>query len=345
MSQPAFLPVPPDHERHIPVLLDEVLEHLAPKAGDVILDGTFGAGGYTRAILNSAGCNVIAIDRDPTAIAGGASLVAQADGRLALLHGRFGDLEALLAAHGVHSLDAAVFDLGVSSMQLDEAARGFSFRVDGPLDMRMGNEGPSAADLVNTLSERALADIIYHFGEEKKSRRVAGAIVRRRAEKPFERTLDLADLIASVVGKHPKDPSHPATRSFQGLRIAVNTELEEVAKGLAAAEKLLKPDGRLVVVTFHSLEDRIAKLFFAERTRELAGSRHLPQVAVVHPSFALSARKPVAPSDSEVERNPRARSAKLRAGVRLDAPARVLDLAALGVPVFETIIANRGGRP
>ncbi len=314
--------------RHVPVLLAEVLAALGPVAGARVIDGTFGAGGYSRAFLE-AGANVIAFDRDPRAVRDGAALVAESGGRLDLVEAPF----SALADRVTGPVDAVVFDLGVSSMQLDEADRGFSFRADGPLDMRMGGDGPSAADLVRTLDQDRLADILFHYGEERRSRAIARAIVARRTATPFERTKALADLVESVIGRHPADPSHPATRTFQALRIAVNRELDEVADGLCAAERVLKPGGRLVVVTFHSLEDRIVKRFFQERARPSAPSRHVPDAATVRPTFELTQRKPVEPSPAEVARNPRSRSAKLRSGVRTAAPAHPLDRAALGVPL------------
>jgi 16S rRNA (cytosine1402-N4)-methyltransferase len=327
-------------EPHVPVLLDEVLAALDPRPGELIVDGTFGAGGYTRAIL-SAGARVLAVDRDPAAVERGRAL-ARAEPRLTMMEGRFGALDAHAAEAGHARVDGVVLDIGVSSMQLDEAERGFSFRRDGPLDMRMGGEGPSAADLVATLPEAALADVIFRYGEERHSRRTAAAIVRRRAERPITRTGELAELVASVVGRSWKDRIDPATRTFQALRIAVNRELEELAHGLAAAERALKPGGRLLVVTFHSLEDRIVKQFLAERSRVAQGSRHAPAVAGAPPTFAPITRKAVQPSEAEAEANPRARSAKLRAARRTDAPARQLDLRGLGVPTLEEL--TRGGR-
>jgi 16S rRNA (cytosine1402-N4)-methyltransferase len=325
---------------HVPVLLDEVLAAVAPAPDTIVVDGTFGAGGYTRRFVE-AGAAVVAIDRDPTAIDAGRRKFGE-DARLTLVEGRFGALDAHVAACGIETVDAVVLDLGVSSMQLDIAERGFSFMRDGPLDMRMGGEGPSAADLVASLPERALADILYRYGEERASRRIAAAIVKRRTETPIERTLDLAALVEDVLPRSFKDKSHPATRSFQALRIAVNRELEEVANGLAAAERVLKPGGRLVVVTFHSLEDRIVKTFLAERSRTTQGSRHEPARAVAAPTFELLHRKAVEPSEGEIARNPRARSAKLRAGLRTAVAPRRLDLDALGVVTLDAL--TRGGR-
>ena len=305
--------------RHVPVLLEEVCHALEAARGGTFLDGTFGAGGYTRAILDANSQNkVIAVDRDPDAIASGAALVASARGRLSLVPGRFGDLDEIVEAQGVEHLDGVVLDIGVSSMQLDEAERGFSFRQNGPLDMRMERVGRSAADIVNEAPEAELADIFYHYGEERRARAVARAIIESRRREPFETTGQLADLVAGLIRSEPG--FHPATRVFQAPRIAVNDELGELVRALHAAERVLAPGGRLVVVTFHSLEDRIVKQFFASRAgRTPAGSRHLPSAAAAEPSFRLVAKGPVGPSDAEVARNPRARSAKLRAGERTEA--------------------------
>jgi 16S rRNA (cytosine1402-N4)-methyltransferase len=302
------------------VLLGEVCDALEAARGGTFVDGTFGAGGYTRAILDANPQNrVIAIDRDPDAIASGVALVAKARGRLTLVPGRFGDLDSIVEATSIERLDGVVLDIGVSSMQLDEAERGFSFRQDGPLDMRMERAGRSAADIVNEAPEAELADIFYHYGEERRARAVARAIVEMRRRQPFETTAQLADLVASLIRSEPG--FHPATRVFQALRIAVNHELGELVRALHAAERVLPPGGRLVVVTFHSLEDRIVKQFFAARAgRTPSGSRHLPSAAAASPSFRLVAKGPVGPSEAEVARNPRARSAKLRAGERTEAP-------------------------
>jgi len=307
---------------HVPVLLDEVMDALALHDGGVYVDGTFGAGGYTRAMLGRADCTVYAIDRDPNAVAAGRALPEAQAGRLILLEGRFGDMDRLLAESNVNHVDGIALDIGVSSMQLDQAERGFSFAKDGPLDMRMEQAGPSAADVVNHADEAELADIIFRLGEERQSRRIARAIVAARAEKPFERTLELAAVVAKVVRKSA-DGIHPATRTFQALRIHVNDELGELERGLAAAERLLAPGGRLAVVTFHSLEDRVVKTFLKERSGDLpAPSRHLPAVTRgPAPTFTLLGRKAIAPSAAEIARNPRARSAKLRVAVRTDAPA------------------------
>ncbi|MGY8665438.1 16S rRNA (cytosine(1402)-N(4))-methyltransferase RsmH [Bradyrhizobium sp. UFLA05-109] len=309
---------------HIPVLGREAFEHLAPREGGVYVDATFGGGGYSRAILDVPGTRVIGIDRDRTAIAGGFDLVDRSGGRLTLVEDRFSNLAEVCAAQGVDVVDGVVMDVGVSSMQLDQAGRGFSFRLDGPLDMRMGQAGPTAADVVAKASESDLADIIYLFGEERHSRKVARAIVAARAEAPITTTRALADLVARVVRSKPGD-IHPATRTFQGLRIFVNEELEELQTALGAAERVLRPGGRLVVVSFHSLEDRIVKNFLGERAKTGGGSRHLPEVAQVPPSFQLLTRRPVVAGEAEVAHNPRARSAKLRAAERTAAGAHAED--------------------
>jgi len=312
--------------RHVPVLLAEVLEALAPQPGGRYLDGTFGAGGYTKAILDAApGATLLGLDRDPTAIAGGADLVAAMAGRLTLSQACFGELAEEAERFRMVPLDGVVLDIGVSSMQLDQAERGFSFRFDGPLDMRMSGQGRSAADIVNEAEEGLLANIFYHYGEERRSRAVARAVVEARRKAPFATTKQLADLVAGIVRAEPGG-AHPATRVFQALRIAVNDELGELVRALHAAEAVLKPGGRLVVVTFHSLEDRIVKQFFAERSgRVPAGSRHAPAVAAAQPTFRLATKGAVAPSEAEMRANPRARSAKLRAAERNEAPARQAD--------------------
>jgi 16S rRNA (cytosine1402-N4)-methyltransferase len=310
--------------RHIPVLIQSVLMYLRPQGGATYIDATFGAGGYSRAVLEAADCRVIAIDRDPTAIGGGQDLKNAYPERLILLQGPFGDMERLLAEAGTSAVDGVMLDLGVSSMQLDEAERGFSFQEDGPLDMRMSSEGPSAADLVATLSESELADILHDLGEERRARAIARAIVKARGEGPVTRTSQLVDIVTRVLGRpRPGEDKHPATRTFQALRLAVNDELGELARGLTAAERLLKPGGRLVIVTFHSLEDRIAKRFLAERSgRAGRGSRHVPDAAPPRePSFRLVNLKPISPGEEELKANPRSRSAKLRAAERTAAPA------------------------
>ncbi len=302
---------------HAPVLLAEAMDALALKAGGVYVDATFGGGGYSREMLARADCNVIAFDRDPDAIPRGAEMTAQAKGKFTLHQGRFGDLSPDEAVDGV------VFDLGVSSFQLDEGARGFSFQADADLDMRMEREGNSAADAVNGLSEVALADLIYNYGEDDESRRIARTIVQARAAGPITRTLQLADIVERAVGGRKGARTHPATKTFQALRMLVNDELGELARGLSAAEGALKPGGRLAVVSFHSLEDRMVKRFIAERAdAQGRGSRHTPDLPPERaPSFALERKRATAPSDEEVARNPRARSASLRWAVRTDAPA------------------------
>ena len=306
-------------EGHVPVMLAEVLATLGPQDGATYLDATFGGGGYARAILEAApGCTVFAIDRDPDAIARGAALAQAFAGRLHLVEGRFGDMLSLLRDRGITALDGVVMDLGVSSFQLDQAERGFSFRADGPLDMRMEKSGPSAAELVNSLPERELADIIFRFGEERFARRIARTIVARRAEAPFTTTADLAALVRRAV---PRDPSgiDGATRSFQALRIAVNDELGEVERGIAAAMELLAPGGRLVVVAFHSLEDRIAKQAMAAASGRGGASRHDPAALSgrAKPAFHLLTPRALRPQDVEASANPRARSARLRGVERL----------------------------
>jgi 16S rRNA (cytosine1402-N4)-methyltransferase len=329
----------PTDARHVPVLGREAVEMLAPRAGGTYVDATFGAGGYSRAILAVSGTRVIAIDRDRSAVAGGFDLVDGSEGRLTLVEDRFSNLAEVCASEGVTSVDGVVMDVGVSSMQLDEAARGFSFRLDGPLDMRMGQAGPTAADVVAKASEAELADIIYLFGEERHSRGVARAIVAARKDAAITTTRALADIVARVVRGKPGE-IHPATRTFQGLRIFVNEELDELQTALEAAERVLKPGGRLAVVSFHSLEDRIVKNFFAERAKASGGSRHLPEVKQSVPSFRLLTRKPVTPTEDEMSANPRARSAKLRAAERTDAPAHA-NAAASSWPKLSDVM--RGG--
>jgi 16S rRNA (cytosine1402-N4)-methyltransferase len=314
--------------RHVPVLLRQVVEHLAPRHGGTYVDGTFGAGGYAAAILAAADVRVIGIDRDPTAIAGGSAPAAASGGRLSVVEGRFAELDEIASGLGVDAADGVVLDLGVSSMQLDTPARGFSFRHDGPLDMRMGGDGPSAADIVAAVTERDLADIIFNLGEERHSRAVARAIVAARRQAPIVTTGALADIVGRVVRGRPGD-IHPATRTFQALRLFVNEELRELDQGLAAAERILKPGGRLVAVSFHSLEDRIVKTFLAARSGAGGGSRHLPEKVPAAPTFRLLTRRPVVPDGAEAHENPRARSAKLRAAERTEAPARAAPGAAL----------------
>lgn len=329
--------------RHIPVLAAQAMHYLAARDGGIYVDGTFGAGGYSRLILGAADCRVIGIDRDESAITRGAGLVTTAGGRLTLVQDRFSNLDAIAHDAGHAAVDGVVLDIGVSSMQLDEAERGFSFRADGPLDMRMGQDGPSAADLIAVASERDLAAIVARLGEERFARPIARAIVRARGEAAIATTKQLVAIIERVVHARPGQ-IHPATRTFQALRIFINEELQELAGALAAAERILKPGGRLVVVSFHSLEDRIVKTFLAERSRVAAGSRHAPEARGPQPTFSLLTRKPVAADDAEVLQNPRARSAKLRAAERNDAPVRSSesDDALPGLPTLAE--AMRGGR-
>ena len=301
--------------RHVPVLVHRVVEFLGVRDGGVYVDATFGAGGYTRAILAAADARVIGIDRDASAITRGADLVQEAGGRLVLAKERFSRLDEVAQAHGHALVDGVVCDLGVSSMQLDEAERGFSFRHDGPLDMRMGDAGPTAADVIAAASERDLAFIIKSLGEEHHARAIARAIVAVRSDAPIRTTLGLAAVIERVVWPRP-GAIHPATRTFQALRIFLNQELDELAAALAAAEAVLAPGGRLVVVSFHSLEDRIVKTFLVERGRPGGSSRHLPEVARPAPTFRLLTGRPVTPDAAETAANPRARSAKLRAAER-----------------------------
>ena len=323
--------------RHIPVLLSEALDVLAPRDGGIYLDGTFGAGGYARAILEAANCIVIAIDRDGEAIREGHDLAGRFPNRLTLVEGSFGDLAELTEAHDIDLLDGVVLDLGVSSMQLGTPERGFSFAHDGPLDMRMSQAGPSAADAVNSLAEQDLARVIAVLGEERRARAIARAIVRARNEHPITRTTELADLVVSVLGPRRGAATHPATRTFQAFRIYVNGELDELARGLIAAEHKLREGGRLVVATFHSLEDRIVKRFFVERAAPpRQPSRHRPasKDQALNPSFRLITRRPLRPSAQEVAENARARSARLRAGERTGAAAFPGDVSALGLPML-----------
>jgi 16S rRNA (cytosine1402-N4)-methyltransferase len=310
--------------RHIPVLGAEAVAMLQPRDGGIYVDATFGAGGYSRAILDAADTSVIGIDRDRTAIAAGFDLVDRSNGRLTLVEDRFSNLAEVCAAQGAHAVDGVVMDVGVSSMQVDEAGRGFSFRLDGPLDMRMGHDGPTAADVVAKASEADLANIIYIFGEERHSRAVARAVVAARKEAPIATTRALAEIVGKVVWAKPGE-IHPATRTFQALRIFVNEELDELHLALSAAERVLKPGGRLVVVSFHSLEDRMVKNFLGLRGKTGGGSRHLPEVTQSPPSFRILTKRPVTAGDDEVRANPRARSAKLRAAERTDAPAFAAD--------------------
>jgi 16S rRNA (cytosine1402-N4)-methyltransferase len=305
---------------HVPVLLHEAVALLAPAAGGLYLDATFGGGGYAANILDGAACTLWAIDRDPAAIARGAALAARHPGRLHLIEGGFGDLLSLLSQRGVTALDGAVFDLGVSSFQIDDPARGFSFRHDGPLDMRMAGTGATAADLVNQLDETELADILYQLGEERLSRRIARAIV---AARPLTTTGELARIVRKALGYRPGAPKDPATRTFQAIRIHVNAELDELEAGLAAADVLLGEGGRLAVVSFHSLEDRIVKQFLRDASgAQAATSRYLPEAPPTRPPVFRNVSKAIRPSAAELDRNPRARSATLRFATRSDAPAR-----------------------
>ena len=342
--------------RHLPVLLSEVVESLAPQDNDLIIDGTFGAGGYSRAILDAAACRVLAFDRDITAVRAAAEICNDFPDRLRVINKPFSRIEEFARIEETPDgapliagpfVDGVVLDIGVSSMQLDQAERGFSFQKDGPLDMRMSaaidpldgsavDAGESAADFVNTAEEETIANVIYTYGEEHKSRVIARAIVKARVEKEFERTLELAEVVSRVFHGRKIDGRHPATRTFQALRIYVNDELGELARALAAAERLLKPGGRLAVVTFHSLEDRIVKRFFSARAgKEPGQSRHLPpqSIKLERPSFRIVNSKPLTPSKGELDLNPRARSARLRTAIRTGEAPHALDFAAIEVPV------------
>lgn len=333
-GRPAGTPTEQGFAPHIPVLLSEVVAALAPHDGETYIDATFGAGGYTRAVLQAADCRVLAIDRDPDAASRAEKLGAEFPSRLSFVGAPFSTLDEIVAGQNLGLVDGVMLDIGVSSMQLDEPERGFSFQADGPLDMRMSQSGPSAADVVNSESDETIANILYVLGEERRSRAIARAIVAARAESPIETTKALADIVTRVLGRQP-DGRHPATRTFQALRIYVNDELGELARGLSAAERCLKPGGRLVIVTFHSLEDRIAKRFLAQRAgKESRGSRHLPDTSIKlkPPSFRILNPRPLTPSKGELEVNPRARSARLRAAVRTDAPPWPADETQLGLP-------------
>lgn len=317
---------------HVPVLIGAIMERVSPVSG-IWLDGTFGAGGYARALLDAGAERVIGVDRDPEALERAQAWAHEYGDRLTLRAGRFGDLDRIAAEAGAERLDGVALDIGVSSMQIDRGERGFSFLKDGPLDMRMEQAGPSAADLVNTASEAELADILFQLGEERASRRIAKAIVAERAAAPFETTSRLAGLIETLMPRSKPGQPHPATRSFQALRIAVNDELGELVRGLVAAEAALAPGGLLAVVTFHSLEDRVVKRFFQARSGGTPkGSRFAPEKAVEAPRFELVTRRAVVADADEVAVNPRARSAKLRIARRLDAPAGRMDGAGLGLP-------------
>jgi 16S rRNA (cytosine1402-N4)-methyltransferase len=326
--------------RHVPVLLSEAIESLAPKSGGVYVDATFGAGGYSRAILAVAGTQVIGIDRDRSAIAAGFDLVDRSDGRLVLVEDRFANLADVCRAEGRDAVDGVVMDIGVSSMQLDQAERGFSFRLDGPLDMRMGREGPSAADVVAAAAPGDLARIIDILGEERFARPIARAIAEARQTAPITTTRALADIISTVLRQRPGE-IHPATRTFQALRIFVNEELDELQDALLGAEEILKPGGRLVVVSFHSLEDRIVKTFFADRSRTGGGSRHQPEVRHAPPTFKVLTKRPLVASEKETAANPRARSAKLRAAERTNAPPHATKRHELALPSLADVL--KGG--
>ncbi|WP_371226803.1 16S rRNA (cytosine(1402)-N(4))-methyltransferase RsmH [Roseovarius sp. 2305UL8-3] len=325
----AAAPVP-DDAPHIPVLLRPLLAAVAPVSG-TWLDGTLGAGGYTRGLLDAGADMVIGVDRDPMALQMAADWAGAYGDRVKLVQGVFSQMDEVAS-----DLDGVVLDLGVSSMQLDLAERGFSFMKDGPLDMRMSQEGPSAADLVNDLDEAALADILYLYGEERASRRIARAIVHERAAAPITTTLQLSDIIEKCLPRSKPGQAHPATRSFQALRIAVNDEYGELIGGLEAAERALKPGGQLAVVTFHSIEDRMVKRFLQARSGGGGtGSRHAPEIARAAPQFTVKSRKAIGPDDRELAENPRSRSAKLRVAMRTDAPAGVTDRKAIGMPLLK----------
>ncbi len=322
---------------HIPVLIDPLIHAIAPVGGTWV-DGTFGAGGYTRRLLDAGADRVIAIDRDPRVFDMARGWAGDYGDRLSLVEGVFGDLDRLAGG----PVDGVVLDLGVSSMQLDQADRGFSFLRDGPLDMRMGDQGPDAADLLNTAPEAEIADVLYHYGEERASRRIARAIV---AARPLQSTAQLAELVASQLPRPKPGQSHPATRSFQAIRIWVNDEFGQLAEGLAAAERALKPGGQLAVVSFHSLEDRVVKRFLQSRAATAGGgSRHAPVELVEAPTFTLPFRRAIGADEAELARNPRARSAFLRVGIRSDAAARPLDRAAIALPGLPQKVARKGGR-
>lgn len=311
--------------QHIPVLVDAVLAALAPRDDATYIDATFGAGGYSDAILGAARCRVFGIDRDPDAVARGRALADKHGGRLTLIAGPFGDMERLIGPFAPGPIAGIAFDLGVSSMQLDEAGRGFSFRQDGPLDMRMSRDGETAANLIARLSERELADLIRALGEERFAGRVARAVAAAQRRRPLTTTGELAEIVRAAIPHHGprgREPGlDPATRTFQALRIAVNDELGELDRGLAAAERLLMPGGRLAVVSFHSLEDTRVKSFLRRRSEMASGSRHLPPLpGGPAPSFIVRQRRPARPGADEIARNPRARSARLRAAERSAAP-------------------------
>ena len=311
---------------HIPVLISQLISAVAPITGTWI-DGTFGAGGYTKYLLNAGADKVIGIDRDPSVFDMASDWLSENSDRLQLVQDTFSNLDKT-----INRADGVVLDIGVSSMQIDQAERGFSFQKDGPLDMRMSGTGGTAADLINSASEEKIADILFHFGEERASRRIAKMIVARRDERPFERTLDLVSVIQKCLPRSKPGQTHPATRSFQALRIAVNSEYNQLVEGLFAAERVLDAGGVLAVVTFHSIEDRIVKRFFQSRSGSKAGSRYAPLVENVQAQFTLQSRKPIRASADEISLNPRSRSAKLRIGWRTSADPTPIDVKTLGVP-------------
>jgi 16S rRNA (cytosine1402-N4)-methyltransferase len=331
---------------HVPVMVREVVETLAPRDGAIYVDATFGAGGYSEAVLDAAGCRVWGIDRDPDAVALGIRMGDRYPGRLTILNGCYGDMVRLLGDAGVERVDGVAMDLGVSSPQIDDPERGFSFRADGPLDMRMSREGTSAADVVNGMAEDDLADLIYELGEERRSRRIAHAIVETREQAPITRTGQLADIVRRVVPRS-RDGIDPATRTFQALRIFVNDELGELDRGLSAAETLLVPGGRFAVVSFHSLEDRKVKAFMSERSGAAPRpSRHQPEAGPAPaPTFRLLHRGAAKPSAEEIAANPRARSARLRAAERTAAPAWFGAAPARRDTVNQGTDNTQGGQP
>ncbi|MGC6485631.1 MAG: 16S rRNA (cytosine(1402)-N(4))-methyltransferase RsmH [Candidatus Puniceispirillales bacterium] len=308
---------------HQPVMLVEVVEALTPRPDAIYLDATFGRGGYSRALLEAADCQVVAIDRDPDAIAAGQGLADAFPGRLTLCHGRFSQLATLAANVGKAKYDGVVFDLGLSSPQIDAAERGFSFRHDGPLDMRMEKSGPDASDFVNSASPQRLERVLRDYGEERAARRITRAICKAREDAPITRTLQLAEIIRAVMPRPKPGQIDPATRTFQAIRIEINEELDEIRQAMLAAERCLNPGGILAVVSFHSLEDRIIKRFMRERSDAAPRpSRHQPDIDRPQPSFSLVTRRPITPGEAETETNPRARSARLRVAIRTDAPAQ-----------------------
>lgn len=325
---------------HIPVLGAPVQEWLSPREGGIYVDATFGAGGYTRAILDANATRVVAIDRDRTAIEAGAALVDRSSGRLTLVEDRFSNLDQICSDRGIDSVDGVVMDVGVSSMQLDQADRGFSFRFDGPLDMRMGQDGPTAADLIARVEASDLARILSVLGEEKFARPIARAIVAARDEAPVMTTKALVAIIGQVLRQRPGE-IHPATRTFQALRIFINEELDELRTALLAAERVLKPGGRLAVVSFHSLEDRIVKTFITDRARTGGGSRHQPEVQGAAPSFSILTKRPVVADDEEVRINPRSRSAKLRVAERTAAPPHGAGMNPDRLPSLDEVMKGR----